>query len=75
MAINSIEVTIGAVRRQLAAMGATAFEVGLYRPEIEGATGPEMLPRTWDRETLLKSVSLDAAPKPFRAERLHSSAG
>jgi hypothetical protein len=56
VAINSIEVTVNAVRRQIAAMGAAAFEVGLYRPEIEGSTGPEMLPRTWDREMLLKSV-------------------
>ena len=37
-------------------MGCDVFEVGLFKP---GATGnePVMLPRTWDRETLLRSTA------------------
>ncbi len=56
MVVNSIEITPRAVRAQIVAMGAPVFEVGLYRPETEGHEGPEMLPRTWDPEKLLKSV-------------------
>jgi hypothetical protein len=39
-------------------MGASTFEVGLFKPEaeIEGA-GPAMIPRTWDTETLLRSIA------------------
>jgi hypothetical protein len=36
-------------------MGCDVFEVGLFKPESAGE--PIMLPRTWDRETLLRSVS------------------
>lgn len=48
-----------AVERQIAAMGAEVFEVGLFKPRAAGdsSTEPEMLPRVWDRETLLRSVS------------------
>lgn len=48
-----------AVQRQVAAMGADVFEVGLFKPRAPGAssTEPEMLPRVWDRETLLRSIS------------------
>jgi hypothetical protein len=40
-------------------MGAHVYEVGLFKPRQPGdtSTEPEMLPRTWDRETLLRSVS------------------
>lgn len=39
-------------------MGAAVFEVGLYKPAVDGvAPEPEMLPRTWPAETLLRSVS------------------
>lgn len=38
-------------------MGASTFEVGLFKPEPEsGTTGPEMIPRTWDRDSLMRSV-------------------
>ena len=48
-----------AVERQIAAMGADVFEVGLFKPKVPGeiSNEPEMLPRVWDRETLLRSVS------------------
>ena len=48
-----------AVERQISAMGAHVYEVGLFKPRQPGdtSTEPEMLPRTWDRETLLRSVS------------------
>jgi hypothetical protein len=51
--------TRSAIERQISAMGADVFEVGLYRPRTPGDphTEPEMLPRVWDRETLLRSVS------------------
>src|SRR5664279_2236272 len=48
-----------AVERQIAAMGADIFEVGLFKPRAVGdqSTEPEMLPRVWDRDTLLRSIS------------------
>jgi hypothetical protein len=48
-----------AVERQITAMGADVFEVGLFKPRVPGDSSnePEMLPRVWDRETLLRSVS------------------
>jgi hypothetical protein len=47
-----------AVERQIAAMGADIFEIGLFKPRVpgDGSNEPEMLPRVWDRETLLRSV-------------------
>src|ERR1035441_5914464 len=47
-----------AVERQIVAMGAEVFEVGLFKPRVAGdpSNEPEMLPRVWDRETLLRSV-------------------
>jgi hypothetical protein len=51
--------TRSAIERQITAMGADIFEVGLFKPRTPGDphTEPEMLPRVWDRETLLRSVS------------------
>lgn len=48
-----------AIERQTTALGADIFEVGLYKPRTPGDphTEAEMLPRVWDRETLLRSVS------------------
>jgi hypothetical protein len=46
--------TFDAVRRQIAAMGSDVFEVGLFNPNVAGE--PIMLPRTWDADTLLRSV-------------------
>jgi hypothetical protein len=47
-----------AVERQITAMGADVFEVGLFKPRMpgDGSNEPEMLPRVWDRDTLLRSV-------------------
>lgn len=45
-----------AVARQIAAMGCHTFEIGLFNPDAPGK-GPVMIPRTWDSETLLRSVS------------------
>ena len=47
--------TVEAVRSQIEAMGAEVFEVGLFKPEARGRE-PVMLPRVWDRESLLRSV-------------------
>lgn len=50
--------TLLAVEQQVAAMGCEVYEIGLFKPHTPGAEPkePEMLPRTWDRATLLKSV-------------------
>src|SRR5882672_6702273 len=48
--------TISAVQAQLAAMGCETFEVGLFNPEARNG-GPVMLPRTWDIDALLRSIS------------------
>ncbi|MBN9657144.1 MAG: hypothetical protein J0H49_03145 [Acidobacteria bacterium] len=50
--------TLVAVERQINAMGCEVYEIGLYKPHVPGSNSkePEMLPRTWDSATLLKSV-------------------
>jgi hypothetical protein len=50
--------TLQAVEQQIAAMGCEVYEIGLYKPHVSGINSrePEMLPRTWDGATLLKSV-------------------
>lgn len=47
-----------AVERQVTAMNAEIFEVGLFKPRSpdDQSAEPEMLPRTWDLETLRRSV-------------------
>jgi hypothetical protein len=51
------DLTQKVVTRQAEAMGVDIFEVGLYKPAVEGKPNePEMLPRTWDKATLLRSV-------------------
>src|SRR6266403_5699310 len=46
--------TAAAVEKQARAMSASAFEVGLFDPT---AAKGVMLPRVWDLDTLLRSVS------------------
>ena len=55
---NAKSRTLIAVEQQIAAMGCDVYEIGLFKPHVPGADArePEMLPRTWDRATLLKSV-------------------
>src|SRR5207253_6807541 len=44
--------------RQAQAMGIDLFEVGLFKPAPAGAVGfSEMLLRTWDVDTLVRSIS------------------
>ncbi|WP_051669904.1 DNA-primase RepB domain-containing protein [Bryobacter aggregatus] len=47
-----------AVERQIRAMGCELYEIGLYKPHLleSDSKEPEMLPRTWDQATLLRSV-------------------
>lgn len=47
-----------AVEQQINAMGCEVYEIGLFKPHTSGSgtREPEMLPRTWDSVTLLKSV-------------------
>lgn len=52
---NGLTRTQEAVGKQIAAMKSGLYEVGLYRPAV-AETQPEMLPRTWDASTLLKSI-------------------
>jgi hypothetical protein len=37
-------------------MGGDVFEIGLYKPEGAGNSEPPMIPRTWDMQTVLKSI-------------------
>src|ERR1700682_4428061 len=46
--------TAAAVENQARAMSASAFEVGLFDPTADNGV---MLPRVWDLDTLLRSVS------------------
>lgn len=50
--------TLIAVEQQIAAMDCEVYEIGLFKPHTPDSNPrePEMLPRTWDRATLLKSV-------------------
>ena len=49
--------TLEAVQRQLQAMATNVFEIGLFKPMPEGSTRQaEMLPRTWDLDTLMKAI-------------------
>src|SRR5215467_6225553 len=47
--------TVEAVERQVEAMAAEVFEVGLFKPDAKGHE-PIMVPRVWDAASLLKSV-------------------
>jgi hypothetical protein len=47
--------TIEAVSRQTDAMGSELFEVGLFKPDARVGEAL-MIPRVWDRETLLRSI-------------------
>jgi len=47
---QAMERTNSAVTRQIVAMGANEFEIGLYKPEGAGNGEPPMIPRTWDRK-------------------------
>src|SRR5437868_910200 len=49
--------TVDAVKRQIEAMACQVYEVGLYKPNTQGDNRePEMLPRTWDENTLIRSI-------------------
>lgn len=50
--------TIDIVRQQISAMHSGLFEVGLFRPSASDRPNstPEMILRTWDAETMLKSI-------------------
>jgi hypothetical protein len=48
--------TRDAVERQLRAMNSGLYEIGLFRP-ASGDRQAEMLPRTWDQQALLDSLS------------------
>src|SRR5579883_2604688 len=47
--------TVEAVQRQIEAMGADVFEVGLFKPDAKERE-PIMVPRVWDAASLLKSI-------------------
>src|SRR6266496_6265175 len=49
------DITLEAVRRQISAMAAEVFEIGLFKPEVEGKEAV-MLPRVWDVDALIRSV-------------------
>lgn len=47
--------TTDAVVRQIKGMGSEVFEIGLFKPAADRGE-PVMLPRTWDPDTLIRSV-------------------
>ncbi|MDQ1470508.1 MAG: hypothetical protein QOJ99_1988 [Bryobacterales bacterium] len=51
--------TNDAIRRQIEAMQTAVFELGLYKPAgaADRHNAPEMIPRSWDTDTLLKSIA------------------
>jgi hypothetical protein len=51
-----MNVTAQAVQRQISAMGAPIFEVGLFKPSAEDQGQAVMIPRTWDIDALTKSI-------------------
>jgi hypothetical protein len=48
--------TSEAVQRQVSAMGAPVFEIGLFKPSARDQGQAVMIPRTWDIDTLTKSI-------------------
>ena len=57
MAYKRLNKTGELVSRQIAAMGSEIFEVGLFSPDASTATtGAVMILRTWDAETLIRSI-------------------
>ena len=48
--------TTQVVRQQIAAMGARLFEIGLFKPSAGNEGNAVMIPRTWDVNTLMRSV-------------------
>src|SRR6185312_11118307 len=53
---RSVDRTSRAVGRQIAAMGVQIFEVGLYKPAASDCGQPVMIPRTWDIESITRSI-------------------
>jgi hypothetical protein len=53
---RGMERTFEAAGAQIAAMACEVFEVGLFKPDAQGEEAV-MLPRTWDVEALLRSIS------------------
>jgi RepB DNA-primase from phage plasmid len=51
-----LDKTTEVVSRQIAAMGCTTFEMGLFMPDASSGAGPVMIPRTWDADCLLRSI-------------------
>jgi hypothetical protein len=50
--------TNDAIKKQIEAMTSDVFELGLFRlPDSTGRQGGGMIPREWDQDTLLRSVS------------------
>jgi hypothetical protein len=47
--------TVDAVQRQVEAMAADVFEVGLFKPDAKDGEAI-MVPRVWDRDSLAKSI-------------------
>ena len=47
--------TTDAVVRQIKGMGSEVFEIGLFKPAADRGE-PVMLPRTWDPDTLIRSI-------------------
>lgn len=53
---RGLDRTTDAVSWQIAVMGSSVFEVGLFKPDAPPPQ-PTMVPRAWDADTLLRSVT------------------
>ena len=51
-----VDKTTQAIRQQVTAMGAQVFEVGLFKPSAADEGRAVMIPRTWDADTLIRSI-------------------
>src|SRR5438876_11232748 len=52
-----IDRTLEVVEKQVQAMTTEEFEVGLFKPNSHGSSQPEMVPRVWKADTVIKAVS------------------
>ena len=53
---RDVDRTNDAVTRQIVAMGANEFEIGLFKPDGACNGEPPMIPRTWSMQAVLKSI-------------------
>jgi hypothetical protein len=53
---RGLDKTTQVVRQQIAAMGTSIFEVGLFKPGAADEGRAVMIPRVWDADTVIRSI-------------------